>query len=164
MKALLRLLTIALFAVVTLGSAFALDVPSLTGRVVDGAKVLTEQQKVTLEESLRVIEQKTTAQVVIVTVDTLRGEDIFEFSQKVFRVWKLGSAKKNNGILIIAAKNERQLRIHTGYGEEGPIPDAESVSIIRQTMAPFMQGKKGGFDNYFHAFEAGIARIARKIE
>lgn len=163
MKALLRILTAALFAVVTLGSAFALDVPGLTGRVVDGAKVLSEQQKAELSALLKGIEDKTTAQVVVLTVESLGGEDVFEFVQKTFRTWKLGQADKNNGLLIFASKNDRKFRVHTGYGLEGPIPDAEAISIARRIMGPFMQGKKNGTDDYFGAFKAAIERISALI-
>ena len=160
MKALLRILTAALFAVVTLGSAFALDVPGLTGRVVDGAKVLSEQQKSELSALLKGIEDKTTAQVVVLTVESLGGEDVFEFVQKTYRQWKLGQADKNNGLLIFASKGDRKFRVHTGYGLEGPIPDAEALSIARRVMGPYMQGRKNGTDDYFGAFKAGIERVS----
>jgi uncharacterized protein len=163
MKALSRIV-VAIFAIaMTLGSAFALDVPTLTGRVVDGAKVLSATQHEELTGMLRALEEKTTAQVVILTIDSLEGEEVAQFAQKVFDAWKLGQAKVDNGLLIVLAKKERKIRIHPGYGLEAPIPDAEAWSIIRREMAPQLKGKKGGEDDYHAALKAAVTRISALI-
>ncbi|OGG60765.1 hypothetical protein A2765_01465 [Candidatus Kaiserbacteria bacterium RIFCSPHIGHO2_01_FULL_56_24] len=160
MKAFVRMLVTALFVVAGFGSAFALDVPALTGRVVDNAGVLKAGERQELESALRAIEEKTSAQIVILTVKSMEGEDPTDWSQTVFRTWKLGQADKNNGLLIFLTVAERKIRIHTGYGLEGPIPDAEAWSIIRRTMAP--QLRKGS-ENYFAALKDGVARVGQLI-
>jgi uncharacterized protein len=78
----------------------------------------------------------------VLTVATTEGEDIFNFSQRHFELWKLGQVKKDNGALIIFAGKERQVRVHTGYGMEGILSDSWIGSICRDiASAYFKQGK-----------------------
>ena len=166
MKALSRWVGAALFAVLFAGSALALDVPPLTGRVVDNAKVLTAEQKNDLIKILEDLEKSTTAQVVILTVKSLEGDTPFEFSQRVFDTWKLGQKDKNNGLLMLFAVKEKAGRVHTGYGLEGVIPDAESVMLGKRLIIPHLPSwrNKKGDDDYYAAMKAGLDRIVALIK
>ena len=92
--------------------------------VVDTAGVIQTSDRRQLEGWLRELEQKTTAQVKVLTVQTTEGEDIFSFVQRHAEAWKLGQKGKDNGALIALALQERRVRIHTGYGLEGVLPDS----------------------------------------
>jgi uncharacterized protein len=86
--------------------------------VVDGAGVMQASDKGQLEGWLRELEQKTTAQVKVLTIQTTEGEDIFSFAQRHAEAWKLGQTGKDNGALVVLALKERRVRIQTGYGLE----------------------------------------------
>lgn len=166
MKALSRWIVAAIVATLFAGSAFALDVPPLTGRVVDNAKVLTGEQKRETEKLLEDLERTTTAQVVVLTVPSLKGDTPFDFSQRVFDKWKLGQKEKNNGLLILFAVKEKKGRVHTGYGLEGVIPDAERVMIGERLFIPHLPSwrSKKGDDDYYAAITAGLGRIIALIK
>ncbi len=166
MKALPRWIVTAIAVVMFAGSAFALDVPSLTGRVVDNAKVLSAEQKREIEKLLEDLERATTAQVVVLTVKSLKGDTPFEFSQRVFDHWKLGQKGKDNGLLISFFVEEKKGRVHTGYGLEGIIPDAERVMLGERLIIPHLPSwrNKKGDDDYYAAIKAGLGRVIALIK
>ncbi|HEV2716014.1 MAG TPA: TPM domain-containing protein, partial [Terriglobales bacterium] len=83
--------------------ALALDFPPLTGRVVDQANILTAQNRTDLEAKLKGLEDKSSIQLVVATVKSLQGSDVETYANELFRFWKLGEAKKNNGALLLIA-------------------------------------------------------------
>lgn len=110
--------------------------------VVDIAGIIDDGSEQKLEGWLRELEQKTTAQVKVLTVATTEGEDIFSFVQRQAEHWKLGQAKKDNGALIALAVKERKVRVQTGYGLEAILPDAWIGSASRDVAGQeFKQGK-----------------------
>lgn len=142
-KAVIFLILYELFSInaVTL----AADVPYLTGRVTDNAQILSESTIKSLSETLREHELKITNQVVVLTITSLEGESIEDFTNKVFNEWKLGQKDKDNGILIVVVPAERRMRIEVGYGLEGTLPDLAAGRIIRNIMAPmFREGDFNG--------------------
>jgi uncharacterized protein len=116
--------------------SYSAEIPYLTGRVVDNAQILTEQSRISLGEILKDHESKTTNQIVVLTIPTLDGENIEDYSNRVFNEWKLGQKDKNNGILIVVVPGERRMRIEVGYGLEGTMTDLLAGRIIRDVMAP----------------------------
>lgn len=112
------------------------EVPYLTGRVVDNAQILTEQTHISLGEILKDHESKTTNQIVVLTIPTLDGENIEDYSNRIFNEWNLGQKDKDNGILIVVVPGERRMRIEVGYGLEGTMTDLLAGRIIRDIMAP----------------------------
>jgi uncharacterized protein len=96
-----------------------------------------------LEGWLRELEQKTTAQVKVLTVDSLDGEDVFAFAQRHAELWKLGRKGKDNGVLLVVvpkkAGQQGEIRIHTGYGEEGTVPDSWCGSLARATRDRYLK-------------------------
>jgi uncharacterized protein len=110
--------------------------PALTGRVVDAAGVLQPDARTRLETKLKDLEDKSGIQLVVATVPDLGGEEIEPYANGLFRSWKLGEAKQNNGVLLLVAPKERRVRIEVGYGEEGTLTDALSKVIITNAMVP----------------------------
>jgi len=120
------------------------DVPYLTGRVNDNARIMSEATCNSLSETLKEHEVRTTNQVVVLTIPSLENESIEDYAYKVFNEWKLGQKDKNNGILIVVVPDERRMRIEVGYGLEGTLPDILAGRIIQNIMAP--RFREGDFD------------------
>jgi uncharacterized protein len=112
--------------------------------VVDKAGVIDAQTRAKIESYLRELEQKTGAQVRVLTVQSSGGESEFTFAQRHFEAWKLGQKGKDNGALILLLIKERKVWIHTGYGVEGAIPDSWAGSLSRNVREEyFRQGQYG---------------------
>jgi uncharacterized protein len=123
----------------------ALEVPYLAGRVNDQANLLDDAFEGQLEERLRLLEEETGAQVAVLTIPSLEGDPLEDFSMRVVETWKLGRADADNGVLILIARDERRMRIEVGYGLEGALTDAQSGRIIDILMAPrFREGDFSG--------------------
>jgi uncharacterized protein len=118
------------------GLAWAFDFPALTGRVVDQAGVIPAATREAIETKSKELEDKSGIQLVVATVKSLQGSDIETFANELFRTWKLGEAKKNNGVLLMVAPSEHKVRIEVGYGLEGTLTDALSQVIIASAMVP----------------------------
>jgi uncharacterized protein len=91
--------------------AWAFDLPALSGRVVDQANVIPATQREALESKLKDLEDKSGIQLVVATVKSLQGGDIETFANGLFRTWKLGEAKNNNGVLLLVAPSEHKVRV-----------------------------------------------------
>ena len=116
--------------------AFAFDFPALSGRVVDQAGVMSAASKSDIEAKSKTLEDKSGIQLVVATVKSLQGSDIESYANQLFRFWKLGEAKKNNGVLLLVAPAEHKVRIEVGYGLEGTLTDALSSVIISSAIVP----------------------------
>lgn len=115
--------------------------PPLTGYVNDVAHLLDNATKQNLTEKLAELEETAGDQVVIVTLPTLSGNDIETYSNALFRRWGIGQKHINNGVLLVIAPNEREMRIEVGYGLEGVLTDALSAVIINTFVIPnFREG------------------------
>lgn len=110
--------------------------PELTGRVVDKAKLFSQNQKNELISLLENHEKQTSNQVVIVTLNSLKGYDIADYGYQLGRYWKIGQEKKNNGVLLIVSIKEKKIRIEVGYGLEGALTDKISHEIIEYIIKP----------------------------
>jgi uncharacterized protein len=138
-------LVVALLAALWASAALAAaNFPPLTGRVVDQANILSPVTVADLERKLADLEQKSRIQLVVATVPSLGGEEIEPYANGLFRAWKLGEAKDNNGALLLVAPKERRVRIEVGYGLEGTLTDAVSSIIISNAIAP--RFKAGDFN------------------
>ncbi|WP_341962429.1 TPM domain-containing protein [Pseudomonas sp. RC10] len=115
--------------------------PPLSGRVVDTADMIDNPGREHLSQMLRAHEELTTEQVVVVTVPNLQGSTIEDYGYQLGRYWGIGQQGKDNGALLIVAKEERKVRIEVGYGLEDRLTDAQSSVIINQIITPaFKQG------------------------
>ena len=115
--------------------------PALTGRVVDNAHIISPNEKNNLEEILAQHEQKTSNQLVVVTLPSLQGLTIEDYGYKLGRAWGIGQKGKNNGVLLIVAPNDRTVRIEVGYGLEGVLTDAITSQIIQTIILPKLKNK-----------------------
>jgi uncharacterized protein len=119
--------------------------PKLTGRVVDGDDLLTPERKLKLETMLAGFERHTQHQFVIVTVNSLNGQKIEDFGVRLGRTWGIGRKDVNDGVLLIIAPKEHQVRIEVGYRLEKALPDQICARIIRNEILPaFRAGNMSG--------------------
>jgi uncharacterized protein len=120
----------------------------------DLAHVMTPEEVHQLEIKLEDYDKTTSSQVTIVTLESIGVYAPAEYGTALFKKWKIGSEKKNNGVLVLAAIKDHKINITVGYGLEGALPDALSGRIIRNEIAPeFKQG------NYFAGFSKGADAI-----
>jgi uncharacterized protein len=136
-----------LLPLISAGILFAADfqVPALTGPVVDNAAMLSAGTKSELDSLLRQVRKSGGTQLQILTVPDLGGLSIEEAGIKVTDQWKLGSAKDDNGVLLLVAAKERRVRIEVGQGREGDLPDVIASRIIREVIVPrFREGDANG--------------------
>jgi uncharacterized protein len=132
----------------------AIDFPPLTGRVVDQANVIPAQNRSSIEDKLKGLEDKSGIQLVVATVSSLQGNDVETYANELFRHWKLGEAKKNNGVLLLVAPKDRKVRIEVGYGVEGTLTDALSNVIITGAIIPRFKA-----NDYAGGIERGVDGI-----
>jgi uncharacterized protein len=139
-------------------TAAALEVPYLSGRVVDEAGLLPPDRAAALEEELRRLEEETGAQVVVLTIPSLEGEVLESYALEVAETWGIGRERADDGVLFLISRDDRQLRIEVGYGLEGVLPDLAASRIIRNLVVP--EFKAG---DYPGGIEAGVGAIAGAI-
>jgi uncharacterized protein len=125
-------------------TALALDVPSLEGRVNDYADLISPAAETRIEQVLAALEQDEGAQVVVLTIDSLGGEQLEEYSLRIAETWKLGREAQDDGALLFIAKNDRKMRLEVGYGLEPVLSDVMSRRILDQVLRP--RFRAGDFD------------------
>ncbi len=136
--------------------ALALDVPPLKGRINDYAGLIPADRARALEERLARFEAETGHQIAVLTIPSLKGDSLEDFSIRVAEAWKIGKKGFDNGVILLVARDDRRLRIEVGYGLEGVLPDAIASRIIREDITPrFRSG------DYAGGIEAGINQILR---
>jgi uncharacterized protein len=111
-------------------------IPPLTGRVVDRADVIDAWTESQLSAQLERFEHKHHIQLVVVTLPSLGRYTIEDWGLALGRGWGIGQKGKNDGVLLVVAPKDRQLRIEVGYGLEGALPDAAADRIVRGTILP----------------------------
>ncbi|MDH5587539.1 MAG: TPM domain-containing protein [Nitrospirota bacterium] len=126
----------ALSLLLLVSSVWALDIPPLTGRVVDRAHILSPTVLSDLNSALAAHEAKTSNQVAVLTLPSLEGQPLEDLSHQVATTWALGKKGTDNGVLFLVALKEKKLRIEVGYGLEGTLTDAKSSQIIRHEVVP----------------------------
>ena len=128
--------------------------------VVDIAGIINDDVEANLNKYLLELEQKTTAQMIVLTINSLEGESLEDFSLKVaHEKWRLGQKDKDNGVLLLVALQDRKYRFEIGYGLEGILPDSLAGSIGRDYLVPYF--KNGDYSTgIFTAALAVINEIA----
>ena len=124
--------------------------------VTDVAGVLSPEQKQALENKLVAIDDSSSNQIAVVIIPSLDGYPKEEYATKLFRDWGIGNKKTNNGVLLLIAINDRQIRIEVGYGLEGAIPDITALNIIDNDIKPAF---KAG--NYYEGIDQATDNIAK---
>lgn len=126
-------------------------------RVIDQTGTLTEAQKKQLTEHLLAQKSRADAVIVVVIIPTTKPEDTFSYAQRLFDAWSIGVKGKDNGVLILVAKDDRKVRLHTGYGAEGPIPDAVAKRITDAMAAKFKEG------DFYGGVTLGVNEVANRM-
>lgn len=129
--------------------------------VYDGAQVLSAQTEQYILENSRELDSKTGAQIVVVTIPSLEGESLEEYATELFRSWGIGDSKKNNGLLLLCAVNDRQFRVEVGYGLEGDLPDGKTGRMQDAYIIPLLREDKfdEGIKNGYSAFLQEVANV-----
>ena len=134
-------------------------VPPLNARVTDLTGTLSPSQRDTLERELQAFENRKGSQIAVLIVPTTRPEAVEQYSLRVAETWKLGRKGVDDGVLLLVAKDDRELRIEVGYGLEGAIPDAVAKRVISEIIIPFF--KQGDF---YGGIQAGVGRLIRLVD
>jgi uncharacterized protein len=135
------------------------EIPPLTHRVTDLTATLGVPQTAALEQRLAAFEAKKGSQIIVLIVPTTQPEDIAQFGIRVADAWKIGRQKIDDGVILIVAKDDHQLRLEVGYGLEGAIPDAIAKRVIAETITPFF--KRG---DYAGGIDAGVTQLMQLTE
>ncbi|MFZ3207354.1 MAG: TPM domain-containing protein [Geobacteraceae bacterium] len=153
-----RLLLTFLFLFIPV-MALALDLPQLKGRVNDYAGMLSIQAAQEVEERLSAFERSDSTQIVVLTIPTLGGESLEEFSIRLAEAWRIGQKGLDNGAILLIAKEERKIRIEVGRGLEGKLTDLVAGRIIRGDIAP--RFKVGDVDGGVNAGVSAIMAVVK---
>lgn len=133
---------------------FALDVPKLKGTINDYANLLSKEESENLQSFLNDVDNTSKVQIALLTLPSLEGESIEEYSMKVVEKWKLGDKEKDSGVLLLISLNDKKIRIEVGYGLEKDLTDAISARIIKNIIAPSF---KNG--NYYKGINEALVAI-----
>ncbi len=151
------ILALVLLIFTTAPAGFAAEIPLIPANpVIDLAGIINDDVETKINRYLRELERKTTAQMAILTVKSLEGRAIEEFSLSIAHdKWQLGQKGKDNGVLLVVALNARKYRIEVGYGLEGVLPDSLVGSMGRQYLVPYF--KKGDYSTGIYSATLVIA-------
>lgn len=125
--------------------------------VADFANMIDENTKKEILQMGKTLDKTTGAQVVVVTINSLEGEAIEDYANKLFRKWGIGSKKTNDGVLLLIAKDDRKFRIEVGYGLEGAITDGYA-GVILDSMKESFRAK-----NYSGGILGAYSRILKTV-
>jgi uncharacterized protein len=150
------------FSFLVLGASTALaefKIPVLRGPVIDEVGVLRQQDRYDIEAVVRDYNAQGKAQIQVLVIDSLQGLEIEEASIKITDAWKLGTEKKDNGILFLIAPHEKKLRIEVGQGLEGALPDVIAKRIIADTVLPLFKA-----NNMSSGVVMGVYQIIQYVD
>src|SRR5581483_9295971 len=148
---------IAMLLIAALAATAALadpKFPPLTGRIVDDAGLLSAEDRRTIEQELKALEEKSTDQLVVFTTRSLQGYPIEDFGYRLGRFWQIGQKDKNNGVILIVAPSDRKVRIEVGRGLEPQLTDLMSKLIIENAILPAFRR-----NDYAGGIKAGVRDI-----
>jgi len=140
------------------GFSFAKDIPKPAGWVNDFASVISSEYRDKIDALIQELGEKTSAEVAVVTIESIAPYDEKAYARLLFDNWKPGKKGKDNGLIVLLAIKERRWRIEVGYGLEGTLPDGLCGEIGRKYMVPYFKDGK-----YSEGLYYGVAAIAKKI-
>ncbi len=137
--------------------------PQYRGYVNDFAGIISPGDASKIESFAKELEDKTTAQLAVVTIKSAKPEVIETYAVKLFQKWGIGRKGRDNGVLLLVASEDRKVRIETGYGLEGAIPDVLADRIIEGTIIPYF--KKGEYSKgIFFGSVSILALVAQEYK
>ncbi len=129
----------------------------------DYANVLSRETRSRINRLSSEMNSRTRAQIAVVTIPSLEGEAIEEYSLALFRKWGIGDRKLNNGVLILISVEEKKSRIEVGYGLEGALPDAKTGRIQDSAMRPAIEA--GDYNTaVLNGYTAVLQEVAKEYE
>lgn len=146
-------------AVVLTPAAAALEVPSLSGRVVDRGDLLSAAAEQRITAQLTAFEGRTGTQMAVLTLASLEGEPLEDYSLRVAERWRLGRADADDGVLLLISRDDRKMRLEVGYGLEARLTDLASRRILDEVVRP--RFRAGDYDG---GVEAGVAAVLAVVE
>jgi uncharacterized protein len=157
----MALVLLILMLPITALAADAYPSPTQVFFVNDFAGVLNDETESRIAALGKQLEDKTGAQVVLVTIKSLDGQDIDSYANELYSRWGIGQKGKDNGVLIINVTMDRKVRIETGYGLEGAIPDIVTAGIRENEINPYLKG--GDYDTgLYNGYAAVVSQAARE--
>jgi len=121
----------------------------------DFANILTQEEKASLEQTFYNYFDSTSTQIVVVTLNSLNGNEIQPIATEIHHKWGVGDKDKDNGIVIVIAPNDRKIFISTGYGIQEKLPDLLTNRIIKEVFAPNFKNQ-----NYYQGIYDGFQTIS----
>ncbi|MCL9804638.1 TPM domain-containing protein [Flavobacterium amniphilum] len=155
----LFLFAILLFGIVAQAQIRIPEKPSFIPPVIDSTKTLSEIQLSQLYQKLKIYSDSTSTQVLVMMVSTTQGEDVARYATDLGQKWQIGQKGKDNGIIVLIAKDDRKITIQTGYGIEHLLTDALSRRIIEQEIKPNF---KAG--NFYDGIDQGTTAIFKVMK
>jgi uncharacterized protein len=131
-----RLLFLTFNFAFVIAAVAAQSFPKATGRISDFANVIDAVTEADIDRRLDQLEQQTSSEIAVATVVSLNGISVEEYANRLFKEWGIGHARQDNGVLVVVAPNEREMRIEVGYGLEGVLPDGLAGQVIRDDFTP----------------------------
>lgn len=165
MKKIISILVLLLLSVVAFSQSnfdpesLLKQAPAKEVLVNDFTGTLTQEQKDALERKLVAFDDSTSTQIAVVIIPSLNGNEIADYNVKLFRAWKVGNKKTNNGVVLLIAKEDRKLNITTGYGVEGALPDITCKEIIDEIIVPQFRG-----NDYYRGIDRGTTAIMQAVK
>jgi uncharacterized protein len=153
------LLCLVLLSVSRTPFALALEVPRYHGYVNDYADMISPPTEAKLEQALQSFERTDSTQIAILTIPSLEGDALEDFSIRTVDQWQIGQKGKDNGVLLLVVKDDRKIRIEVGRGLEGVLTDLLSGRIIDDVITPYF--KAGRMDDGFVAGVASLVQATR---
>ncbi len=126
----------------------AFTIPEPKGYVSDYADIIDSAKEREIGLLAQKLKEDGIAEIAVLTVKNTEGADIFNYSQAVFDSWKPGEKGKDNGILFIVSLEDRKVRIHTGYGIEGVLPDGLVGELLDNYAIPYFRKNDYGTGIY----------------
>ena len=154
-----KLIMTLLVLLVTIITVDARDIPKPSGYVNDNAGLISQSVQLKLEQYLHDFEASDSTQITVLTISSLEGESLEDYALRVLDQWGIGQKDKDNGALLLIAKDERKIRIEVGYGLEGRLTDLLAGRIIDNEISPHF--KQGDFDGGIVSGVIGIVEAVR---
>ncbi len=140
-------------------NAAPVEYPQPAGFVTDYAGVIDDTTEARISTRLSALEATSTSEIAVAVVSTLEGLSIEEYAIGLFEYWGIGKAKQDNGVLLLVAPNEREVRIEVGYGLEGALTDIESSLIIDDILIPAFKENR-----YSEGIDEATIAIVQAVE
>lgn len=152
----MRFISLSILLCLASVSGFAKEIPALVGAVVDEAGLLSPREKAAITNALFEVKKQTTNEIAVLTLTSLEGESLEDYSIRVADKWKLGQKGKDNGILFLISIEDRLMKIEVGSGLEGVLPDILAGRIIDSIKPYFKRG------DYASGIVLGLNQIVEK--